>query len=244
MQETLSETPIQFKPNLFKPYSKGFYNKSNEEEQWIRLTEGCPNKCEFCRESWENGVQPIYYTIPEIIRNQVKIMDMNMTYKDKFIDIMNELGSKKVNNKVVYYEFICGIDYRFMTQDKANALKNNRFINIRLAWDWSFNQQLRIVDTIKMLLKAGYKPNDITIFMICNWKVSYEENLKKLDLCKVWNVKVADCWFDNQLSPNIKPIHWSIEEIKDFRQKCRKHNQLVRFKIDPELRDSVKERMK
>ncbi len=88
-----------------------------------------------------------------------------------------------------------------------------------------------------MLLKAGYKPNDITIFMICNWKISYEHNLRKLDLCKVWNVKVADCWFDNQLSPNIIPIHWTDVQIKDFRHKVRKHNQLVRFKIDPELRN-------
>ena len=59
----------------------------------------------------------------------------------------------------------------------------------------------------------------------------------KLDLCKVWNVKVADCYFDNQLSPNIKPIHWKEDKIKTFRRKCRKHNQLVNFKIDPEYKN-------
>ena len=56
-----------------------------------------------------------------------------------------------------------------------------------------------------------------------------------MDLCKVWNVKIADCWFDNQLSPNIKPIYWTQEQIKEFRKKVRKHNQLVNFGIDPEL---------
>jgi hypothetical protein len=70
----------------------------------------------------------------------------------------------------------------------------------------------------------------------------------KLELCKVWNVKVNDCWFDNQLAPNIKPIHWSIEQINKFRQKCRKHNQIVRFGIDPEFKsiniDNIQTRLK
>ena len=87
-----------------------------------------------------------------------------------------------------------------------------------------------------MLVKAGYKPKEISIFMVCNWKISCLDNLVKLDLCKIWNVKVNDCWFDNQLSPNIKPIHWLSFEIKEFRRKCRKHNQMILFGIDPELK--------
>lgn len=101
-------------------------------------------------------------------------------------------------------------------------------------WDYSFKLQGRITNALKVLLNAGYRPKDITIFMICNWKTKYKENIKKLDLLKVWNIKAADCYFDNQVSPNIKPKYWTAEEIKDFRSKVRKHNQLVRFKLDPE----------
>ena len=216
-------------------YSKGFYNKIRDEEQWIRLNEGCPNNCEFCYETKENGKDPIIYEIPEIKRNKVKIIDMNLMYKPECIEIIQELGRRKVNNKIIYYELICGIDYRFMTQEKAVVLKQSRFKNIRLAWDHSFGLQKQIKSCIQLLLNAGYNAKDITVFMICNWKISYEDNLRKLDLYKVWNVKVADCWFDNQLSPNIKPIHWNIYEIKDFRKRVRKHNQIVNFGIDPEL---------
>ncbi|MCK5023291.1 MAG: hypothetical protein KAS04_03905, partial [Candidatus Aenigmarchaeota archaeon] len=74
------------------------------------------------------------------------------------------------------------------------------------------------------------------IFMICNWKIPFKENCQKLDLCKVWNVQVSDCCFDNQVFPNVIPIHWKTEELKEFRKKCRKHNQLVNFGIDPELK--------
>ena len=219
-----------------KPYSKGSYNKYDDTEQWIRLSEGCPNNCEFCRESKECGVEPIYFDIPEIIRNKVKIMDMNLLYKPKAIEIIQELGNKRVNNKVVYYELICGIDWRFMTQEKANALKQNRFVNLRFAWDYTLQHQMKIKDCVSMLLKAGYKPKKLSCFILCNWKIPYEDCLRKLDLLKIWNIKVNDCWFDNQLSPNIEPIYWTKEQIKDFRSKCRKHNQMVLFGIDPELK--------
>lgn len=235
-QLLLSQRKKQIRPNLFKPYSKGAYNEYDYKEQWIRISEGCPNKCPYCRESFENGTEPIYYKIPEIVRNDVKIMDMNLIYKPQTLKIINDLGSRKVNNKVVYYELVCGIDYRYMTLEIANALKENRFIKIRLAWDWQFVLQKKIKDVVYMLLKVGYKPNDLMIFMLCNWLISYEDNCRKLDLCKVWNIKVADCYFDNQTMPNVKPIHWTIEQIKDFRDKVRKHNQLVNFKIDPELK--------
>ena len=46
--------------NSTKPYSKGEYNKIVGDEQWIRLTEGCPNKCSYCRESFEKAVNAYY----------------------------------------------------------------------------------------------------------------------------------------------------------------------------------------
>lgn len=233
----LNQNPynLQEKPKLTKAYSKGFYNKFNNDEQWIRISEGCPNKCEYCRESFENGTKPIYYEIPEIVCNQVKLLDMNLIYKPKALDIIKELGLKKVNNKVVYYELICGIDYRYMTQELATALKENRFINIRLAWDHSIHNQKKIKACIDMLLKAGYNSKELMVFMVCNWKIPYIHNMFKLDLCKIWRVKVHDAYFDNQLPPKVKPIHWDAEQIKKFRRKVRTHNQMVNFGIDPEL---------
>ena len=222
-----------------KPYSKGEYNKFNEIEQWIRLSEGCPNGCPYCREGIENPEIKVF-EIPEIVRNKVKILDMNLLCHQEALEIIQELGRRKVNGKVVYYELLCGVDYRFLTQELAVALKQSRFSNIRIAWDFSFSLQKKIKEAIKLLLNAGYSPKDVMIFIICNWKTTYEENLKKMDLCKVWNVQMADCYFDNQLSPNIKPIHWTEEQIKSFRSKIRKHNQLVNFGIDPELNSEGK----
>lgn len=220
--------------NLAKPklnYSYGPYNKIGKTEQWIRITEGCPWDHEYCYEPKEIKI----FDIPNIERNHVKIMDMNLLCKPESLNIINYLGSLKINKKVVYYELVCGIDFRFLTQEIADALYKNRFKNIRIAWDMFYSEQLKIHDAIKMLYKAGYERKDIMVFMICNWQIKFSECLKKLDLCKIWNVQVADCYFDNQVFPNVQPIYWSYKECHEFRQKVRKHNQLINFGVDPEI---------
>lgn len=43
LQQKLSDQPLRTKPKLSKPYSKGAYNKYDDEVQYIRISEGCPN---------------------------------------------------------------------------------------------------------------------------------------------------------------------------------------------------------
>ncbi|HEC66522.1 MAG TPA: hypothetical protein ENI23_14640 [bacterium] len=213
-------------------YSYGPYNKFNKKEQWIRITEGCPHNCPYCFEPQEVKI----FDIPEIVRKDVKITDMNILCKKEALGIIKELGDKRPGGKVVYYELVCGIDYRFLTKKIAEALKQSRFKKIRLAWDWLMMDQYKIKEAKGLLLKAGYRKREIMIFIICNWKIPYEICCSKLDLCKVWGLQVADCYFDNQTFPNVIPLHWTDEQNKSFRKKCRKHNQLVNFGIDPEVK--------
>jgi len=213
-------------------YSLGSYNKFDDNEQWIRITEGCPHNCPYCYEPQEFKI----FEIPEIVRNNVKIIDMNLLCKSEAIDIIKELGSRKVNGKVIYYELVCGIDFRFLTKEIVIALKENRFKKIRMAWDWFMKDQYKLKDAVNILKKVGYKKNEIMIFMICNWKVPYDECCRKLDLCKIWNVQVSDCYFDNQTFPNVIPLHWTDEQNKSFRKKCRTHNQMINFGIDPDTK--------
>jgi len=216
---------------LLKPYSYGAYNKVRGKKQRIRITEGCIHDCPYCYEPTELRI----FGIPNLERNIVEIMDMNLLCKPEALEIIRELGSKKVNGKVVRYNLMCGIDHRFLTQEIAVALKQSRFTKIRLAWDWYYTDQRLIRKAILLLILAGYIPNDLMVFMICNWKIPYSENCLKLDLCKVWNVQVADCYFDGQVFPHVTSRFWSESENRSFRKRVRKHNQLVNFKIDPEV---------
>ena len=217
---------------LKKPYSYGSYNKVRGNRQAIRITEGCVWNCPWCYEPTEIKI----FGIPQIVRNEVLIYDMNLLCKPEAVNIIRELGAVRVNGKVVYYELVCGIDYRFLTQEIAYALKENRFKKIRLAWDWHYSDQRKIKNAIEMLSKAGYQRNEIMLFFLCNYRVvNYEESCLKLDLAKVWNVKVCDCYYDGQVFPHVIPIFWTDQENKSFRKKVRKHNQLVNFGIDPEI---------
>ncbi len=224
---------MEIQKRLGKPrinYSLGPYNKIKGSSQAIRITEGCTNQCSYCYEPEEIKI----FGIPEIQRNHVLIYDMNLLCKPEAMQILKDLENKRVNNKVVEYELVCGIDYRFLTPELSKQLKKTRIKKIRLAWDHTFKDQKKIKNAVFMLFKAGYKPRNIMIFMICNWNITYEENMKKMDLCKVWNVQISDCYYDNQTFPNVIPIGWSDEQNKSFRQKVRKHNQMVNFKVDPE----------
>jgi len=202
--------------------------------QRIRITEGCPNRCPYCHEPEEQ----VKYPVPPITRRKVQVLDMNITARSDAAEIIEHLGLQRVDGRVVEYELVCGVDYRYLTQQVADAMHAARFVRPRLAWDWSYSEQGFVKKAIWALKRAGYRPEDIMVFVLCNWKIPFQENLRKLDLLKVWNVKVGDCYFDGQVAPNIVPVHWTSQQITDFRKRARKHNQLVLFKIDPQ--DTIK----
>jgi len=217
---------------LTKPYDFGEKNITKDGIQVIRISEGCPNQCPYCAEPSKIK----WFGVPEITSNKVRLVDMNLLCKQQALETIKEFGEKLVNDKVIYYELTCGIDFRFFNYEFAKALKNSRFKRIRIAWDFGFEHQYKVSDAIKLLEKVGYRPNDIMVFMIANWRVSYEVCKEKMDLCKVWNVKIGDCYYDNQTFPNVKPIFWDTLHLVDFRRRIRKHNQEVNFKIDPEFK--------
>ena len=81
------------KRGIIRSYSTGPYNKMNDTEQWIRISQGCPNRCDFCYEPFE---QRLFQT-PRIERNLVKIMDMNLLAQKNAFFIIEQLGGIKVD---------------------------------------------------------------------------------------------------------------------------------------------------
>jgi len=212
-------------------YSYGAYNRIKKDKQRIRITEGCPHNCPYCYEPTEIKI----FDIPKIERNIVEISDMNLLCKKEAQSIIMKLGRIRVNSKVVYYELICGVDFRFLTQGIANSLKDNRFIRMRMAWDWTYKDVYKIKDALDKLVYAGYKPRNIQMFMIANWKITSKEYMMKLKTLLNWNIQVSDCWFDNQKKGKVEPRYWTKEEIKYVGDECRDHNIMCRHHgIQPE----------
>lgn len=222
-------------------YTTGPYNKMNETEQWIRITDGCPNQCEYCKALPELN----YYGIPEIIKDKIRIMDMNLLQVDKEDIILKELSERKEK-----FELICGVDYRVLTQERAELLfkgnfgrfnkKGKWYKGIRIAWDRELEKQYQIKDKIDLLKKAGFKPKQIEVFVICDWKIPFEICLLKLFLLKIWGVLINDCWFDNVQLPNYQMNFWSMKQCKTFRGLCAVHNQSILFGIFPDMKRAIR----
>lgn len=226
LQQSLTDEKLDIITNT--TWGKPQYNVVKGDIQRIELHRGCPWNHEYCYAPTEMTD----FLIPEIVKNQIQILDMNLLFREDIIETLKELSKIRVKGKVVRYEAVCGFDYRLLTQEKADWIKRARFIRPRLAWDEPFSEQYKIKDAVKMLVKAGYKRNDIMLFMIVNWRIPYSECLRKLDLMKVWNVKVCDCCYDGGYKYAI-PKLWTQRQLTDIRLKCRKHNKLVLFGIDP-----------
>ena len=227
----MSQTRL--KPLKVKYHSEP-YNKSDDVEQWIRISDGCPMNCPFCYCPQDLK----YYGIPKIIRNQVNILDFNILAQPNRKEIFKELAEKRVNGTKVYYHLKSGLDKYYIGDKIAKLIKQARIKKIYLAWNWEYKKEfIPLYDAVKSLLKVGYKKKEINVYIVCNWRIPHSECIKKLDVLKIWGIDVFDCYYDNQTFPNVIPLYWTYQELKSFRNKCRKHFQLIKFNgYDPELK--------
>ena len=208
------------------------YVKANQpcdkDYQVTKMSAGCPMHCEFCY-----SLDFKFLGIPKIKRNYVKFTDENILAIPNIIEILDQLREIRVENKVVYYEAICGFDYRLLDFGITSALKNARFKKPRIAWDFGMKDKGKIFNALKSFINAGYKSKEISVFMVTNWKISFQKCMEKLYWLYHYKVKVNDCCFDCSYKTPI-PKYWSLEEIRTFRHWARATNHLVSFGKDPQ----------
>lgn len=205
--------------------------------QVTKITEGCPNSCSFC---FSGDFKVL--GVPKFKRNRVLLTDENLLAHPQIEDVLRELSLVRLNGKVVYYEAICGFEKSRLTLDVCELLKKARFGNIRFAWDEKLTMKSQTIAyaTIKKLMSVGYAPEAISIFVLTNWEVGMRDCFKKMDLMKVWGVKINDCCYNCNYSDPVSE-GWELEEIRKFRKGAREHNLVVKYKVFPEER-SVRER--
>lgn len=210
------------------------------------LGSGCPNGCWYCHEPKE----VIYKGVPEFKKEKVYLYDMNiLAYPDPY-RIIDTLGKSKR-----YFELSSGIDFRRLDLPMACLLRKYRFGRfnkttgkwsryIRFAWDFGQELQYKMLDTFDLFLDAGFKPNQIGVFMLVNGKdVDPEHFLRKLDTLKFWGCQVDDCCFDGGYPKDEEDYlrnythYWSYNDIVRIRAISRKHDQKVTRKgMDPEIK--------
>lgn len=233
----------------------------NVDYHATHMMRGCIRHCKFCG-TWKieprrtnKSKEEIINELKQIGKNKVIFYDNNLLANPFIKEILNEFSTLKINKKTVVFESQSGFDGRLLEKDSelAYLIKKARFQNIRIAWDNSINDKKSIRKQINLLIKAGYPAKDISVFMIYNFDVPFEDMIKKLEYCKKWGVQITDCRYrpleldyDNY-NPHMRKgqpegsfyIHkqggWTDKKIRDFRISVRKHNIWIRYAKDKGL---------
>lgn len=227
------------------------YDLVDVDYQIIHGMRGCTRKCPFCG-IWKIeglGFKTAENISKEICSNRIIFYDNNMLVNPNIEEILLMLAKTIHNDRVLKCECQSGFDGRIlaMKPELALLLKKARFENIRLAWDFSYEQYSEVENWLSILESVGYKKKEIFVFMVYNWSFDYEELEAKRRKCFEWGVQIADCRFRplDQTFDNYNPqmkhqtgndyyIHsnWSDYLIRKFRADIRKHNICIRYKID------------
>jgi hypothetical protein len=226
------------------------YDLVDVDYQIVHGMRGCTRTCSFCG-IWrleKKGFKTAVQIRQEIKSNKIIFYDNNFLANPDIENILTMLSNFRFNYKVIHCESQSGVDGRILEEKPhlANMLKKARFSEVRVAWDFGYEQHIRVENWINILKSAGYNHRSIFIFMIYDWEFDYQQmELKRLK-CLDWNAQIADCRYrplvaiqDNYNSSILNQtnedyfIHpnWTDADVKQFRKNVRQHNICVRYKI-------------
>ncbi|WP_256622201.1 radical SAM protein [Methanolobus chelungpuianus] len=234
--------------NFFPAYDIVKNSDNHVDYQIIHSSRGCFRKCSFCG-TWKiepefKGKKEITSTIESGLQMGLKNLvfyDNNLFYNPFIESILKELAILRKERKIGWCESQSGFDGRVLLQKPhlVPLLKKAGFRYPRIAWDWGYDQWPEIEKQIRILVDSGYNPKNITVFMIYNWKLDFEEMEQKRIKCWEWKVQISDCRNRplEQLHDHYKPLkdqnhgndyyinpNWTDAEIKQFRQNVRRQN--------------------
>jgi hypothetical protein len=209
--------------------------------QVVHASRGCSRHCPFCG-TWR--IEPQFECkasiLNEIKKPRVVFYDNNLLANPNIDHIFKELAGFRLHGRRrVSCESQSGLDLRHLTHERASLMKQARFENPRIAWDGRYSDWKRVRRAVRILKKVGYGRKEVYVFMLYNHTIPYGEMLKKLDACRRWKVRVADCRFrplnltEDNYRPGPKPqkqgeyyVHpgWTDKQVRTFRRKVRQQN--------------------
>jgi len=148
------------------------YDLVDVDYQIIHASRGCFRKCNFCG-VWkiEPNVSYKKSIKDEIRKKRVIFYDNNLIANPYIKNILSEIAEYKFRDQSrVHCESQSGLDGRILIEDPEIAilLKKARFQHPRIAWDGPYSHWPKIKAQIQVLRNAGFKADDIFVFMLFN----------------------------------------------------------------------------
>ena len=227
------------------------YDLVDVDYQIIHTTRGCIRQCKACgvyqiEPEWSSKKS----IKDEIVKKKIVFYDNNILANPFIDDILDELIELKSKHKISYVESQSGFDGRILRKRPylAKKLKEAGFKNPKIAWDGPYKSWRKIKEQIEILVNGGFNSKDISVFMLYNHELPYEELEKKRVKCFEWRVQITDCRFRplDGIKDNYSPhkrngqtsedyfIHenWTDAGIRKFRRNVRRNNICVRHDVD------------
>lgn len=226
----------------------------------VHSMRGCPRRCKFCgtyiiepeRLSWNGEIFEKYIRMVKTRYPQIKKL---VFYDNNFLDnpyckeILQVLIKLREEKLIKNCESQSGFDGRFLNKELATLIKKAGFIYPKIAWDTMYNDKPNIKKQIDMLINAGYKGKEISVFMIYNWKIPFKEMIKKIKACCDWKVQITDCryrplyldkldgynphkYYGQENGEYYISPEWTDFEVRIFRKIVRKGNIMTRMNWD------------
>lgn len=214
--------------------------------QILHTQRGCHRRCKTCgvnciepNMSFKDSIKD------EIIKEKLVFYDNNLLLNPNIEDILRELIILRKKKVIKTCESQSGFDGRILRKKPhlAEMLKIAGFIKPKIAWDGSI-KLWKIREEEINILKEHYKGKDISVFMLYNHELPFDELENKRIKCWEWGVNVTNCRYRplDQLFDNyhglrkhqtnddyyIHPL-WTHDSIKKFNQNVRRHNMCLRF---------------
>lgn len=143
---------------------------------WGFTTRGCIRKCCFCFVPEKEGNIKVIGDIYDIWDNKNKdlvIMDNNiLAVPNHFKKICLQLRKEKIR-----VDFNQGLDIRLLNEDLIQELKTISHKEYKFAWDGKEDLEYKFQWLYKHLKRC-------TIFVLCGFKNTFEENLEKFNIIK------------------------------------------------------------
>lgn len=219
--------------------------------QIIHASRGCSRKCRFCG-TWK--IEPCFIPAKSIKArlkySKVVFYDNNFLANPHVENILQELIESKKQGKILWCESQSGFDGRVLAKNPhlVAMIREAGFRYPRVAWDGEYRAHPEVRRLIDLFIQSGYRPHDISVFMLYNWDIPFKKmELKRLK-CWEWKVQIADCRYRplNQLYDDYEPLRtgqkpsdyyihgkaeWTDALVKQFRKNIREQNICIRQRV-------------
>ena len=141
-------------------------------------TRGCIRNCGFCIVREKEGYIKEHAEVEEFLNpksNVVILLDNNFLALPSHIKKL-----QKYIKKGWVMDFNQGLDIRLINKENAKLLaKVNHKSRIRFAWDDMKNEN-EVIKGLGIAMKAGIKPQDISVFVLIGYNTTFEEDLYRI----------------------------------------------------------------